>query len=135
MRSLPTRLFRFASVGVVNGIIYGVFTSFFVSRFGLDGKIASVLGYLTTIPFAFYAHRSYTFGSRGAVKLEFRRFVITQAIGLLVSLFAMATIIDYFELHYSIGIIVAVVLVPIVNFLVLNTWVFSTRKTLDNAEE
>ena len=135
MRSLPTRLFRFASVGVVNGIIYGVFTSFFVSRFGLDGKIASVLGYLTTIPFAFYAHRSYTFGSRGAVNLEFRRFVITQAIGLLVSLFAMATIIDYFELHYSIGIIVAVVLVPIVNFLVLNTWVFSTRKTLDNAEE
>ena len=101
MRSLPTKLLRFASV----------------------------LGYFTAVPFAFYAHRSYTFGSQGAVKLELRRFVIAQATSLLVSVFAMAAAIDYFGLHYAVGIIGGIVLVPIVTFLALDLWVFSDQNS------
>ena len=132
MRALSSKLLRFASVGIANGIIYGFSTSMFASGFGIDAKIASVLGYFTAVPFAFFAHRSYTFGSQGAVKLELRRFVITQSTSLLVSVVAMAAAIDYFKLHYVIGIIAAVVLIPIVNFLALNIWVFSSPKSFDS---
>jgi putative flippase GtrA len=129
VRLLPIKLLRYATVGVANAIIYGVSTAFYIHTFGIDGKIGSVLGYCTALPFAFIAHRSYTFSSQGAVKIELLRFAITHATSLLVSLIAMAAAIDYFGLHYAFGIIGGVVLVPIVTFLALDLWVFSDQNS------
>lgn len=132
MRSLPVKLVRFVGVGVLNGAIYAASTSLLTSGFGIEGKLASVFGYATSIPFAFYAHRSYTFGSKGKVKSEFRRFLISQGTGLIVSVFLMAAAIDYLGLHYAFGIVAAIVVVPSVNFLVLDQWVFFSGKAVDH---
>ena len=127
MREFQFRLLKFACVGVINSVIYGISTALYVSQLGIDGKIASILGYCTALPFAFFAHRAYTFESTGEVRIEVRRFVITQVTSLLVAVFAMAAAIDYFGLHYAVGIVGAVVLVPLVNFFALDLWVFRHR--------
>jgi putative flippase GtrA len=124
MATLPIKLLKFAIIGVINGIIYGVSVSFFISEYAFDGKVASLLGYCTAVPFAFFAHHYYTFESKGKFRGEWLRFVITQSTGMLVSILAMAAVMDYFKLNYLVGIVAGVILVPIVNFLALNFWVF-----------
>jgi putative flippase GtrA len=134
VRRLTAKLFRFASVGIANGIIYGLCTSVFVSGCGVNGKLASMLGYLTAIPFAFFAHRSFTFASHGALSRELPRFAVAHVTSLVVSVIVMAIAIDVLNVHYSVGVIAGVILAPIVNFIVLNSWVFRNQKDL-NAEK
>jgi putative flippase GtrA len=132
VQRLTTKVFRFASVGIANSIIYALCTSVLVSGFGLNGKLASMIGYLTAVPFAFFAHRSFTFVSHGALTSELRRFVLAHVTSLLVSVIVMAIAIDFFNFHYSVGVIAGVVLVPIANFIVLNSWVFRNQKVFDS---
>ncbi|CAG1021905.1 hypothetical protein MTYM_01336 [Methylococcales bacterium] len=124
---LSIKVFRFATVGLVNAIIYAASTSFYISELGFGGKMASVLGFSTALPFAFFAHRTYTFASQGLLTVEVRRFVITQGVSLLVSVFAMGATVDYLGLHYAVGIIAAIAFVPFVVFLILDNWVFSSQ--------
>ncbi len=124
---LRVKFARFATVGVANTIIYATATAVYISGLGIGDKMASVLGYCTAVPFAFLAHRAYTFSSRGLIRSELLRFAITQGTSLLVSVFAMRVAVDYLGLHYALGILGGAVLVPIVTFIVLNKWVFRNQ--------
>jgi putative flippase GtrA len=125
---LSTKLFRFGIVGLVNAIIYAFSTSIYISEFGFGVKIASIAGFCTALPLAFFAHKSYTFASQGLLVTELHRFIITQTLSLLVSVFAMSAAVDYFGLHYYVGIFGAIILVPFMVFLILDNWVFCGDK-------
>ena len=53
---------------------------------------------------------------------------------MLVSVFAMTVAIDFLALHYAIGIILGIGLVPIVNFFVMDKWVFARKKIFDRGK-
>lgn len=127
MRILKIKFVRFATVGVSNGLIYGAATAFYVSSLGIEYKVASALGYLTALPYAFFAHRAYTFSSRGLLHQEMLRFFVTHATSLTVSVVAMGVAVDQLGMHHAIGILGAIVLVPIVTFIVLDNWVFADK--------
>ncbi len=127
MSPIYRKFLRFGIVGVANTAIYAAATAAYISALGIGDKTSSVLGYCTAVPLAFLAHRSFTFSSRGLIRAELLRFTITQVTGLLVSVFAMGAAVDYFGLHYSLGIVGGTVLVPIMTFVVLNLWVFRNQ--------
>lgn len=118
------KLVRFPIVGLVNSLVYAVATTVYISQFAVDNKLATFLGYLTSLPIAFFGHREFTFGSTGGLLIELRRFCLVHAVGVLISWLSMSTAVDFFGLHYAVGIFGAVVLVPIVSFFVFDRWVF-----------
>jgi putative flippase GtrA len=124
MKHLPyAKIFRFCLVGAANAVIYALSTSIYIAQFGIGDKTASVLGFCTAVPFAFLAHRSFTFSSRGLARDELPRFIVTQLTSLLTSVFAMGAAVDLLGLHYSAGILGSRA-GPRRDFLVLNKWVF-----------
>ncbi|MEP7097223.1 MAG: GtrA family protein [Dokdonella sp.] len=126
VRSLTSKLVRFPIVGALSSAVYAASTWFYIARLGLGSSAATFAGYATAIPFSFFAHRSFTFGSRGAVGVEIKRFALVHAAGMLVAWLSMRAS-QVLGLHYAVGIVTAVLLVPLVSFVVLNRWVFRTN--------
>lgn len=121
-----SKFLRFPIVGLASSLIYAAATSIYIAGFHLDSKAATLLGYASAMPFSFLAHRSFTFGSTGAFGTEFFRFALVHAVGALVSWLAMGLAVERLHLHYAIGIVGAVVLVPVISFLVFDRWVFKS---------
>ena len=61
------------------------------------------------------------------IAIRLPRFIAAQLASLLTSVFAMGAAVDFLGLHYSVGIVGGIVLVPIMTFLVLNKWVFRNQ--------
>lgn len=124
MSSSFNKLVRFVIVGGGNAIVYFAATYVYF-KLGLAGeKTASILGFLTAVPFAFFAHRSFTFGSRGAIGGEWMRFVTAQIASMITSVMAMWIAVDVLGGHVAHGILAGIVLVPLMTFAVLNRLVF-----------
>ena len=118
---------RFCLVGGANAAVYAAATFTYIAHIGFGENLASVLGFFTAVPFAFVAHRFFTFASRGLVGVELLRFVATQIASLLTSVLAMAVAVDLLGLHYGFGVLAGVLLVPLITFFVLNKWVFRNQ--------
>lgn len=90
-------------------------------------QLASTFGYRVALPLNFAGNRHFSFRSSNALAGDAGRFLLLHAGNLIVTVMAMGTIVDLLGLHYSAGITVAVILVPAVNFLVMQWWVFRQK--------
>jgi putative flippase GtrA len=125
--ALVAKATRFLLVALASGGIFVLVTSLCVSGFAFDPKIGSIAGYVVSLPFNFAAHRQYTFAATGKMWREALRFVCLHAANIAVSVGAAAVAVDGFGLHYSFGIIAALMLVPVVTFTLMNLWVFRVQ--------
>lgn len=124
---------RFGLVGAASGVIFALVTSLFASGFGWDGKAASVIGYVASIPLNFLGNRSFSFRSTGNLRAELLRFVLVHGFNIMVTVSALGAAVDILGLHYLFGVVFAIVLVPGATFLAMNFWVFA-RKDKSDAE-
>lgn len=115
---------RFGIIGVLSSLVFMAVTAICVSTLAIDHKLASTCGYLAALPFNFIGNRRFSFRSSNAVAGDATRFLLMHTVSLVVTVMAMGTIVDMLGLHYSGGIIAAVIIVPIVNFVVMKWWVF-----------
>ena len=122
------KLLRFAVVGLACGGIYAAVTALLVSGLGATPVAASIAGYCAAVPAGFLGHRRFSFRSHGRWTGEAARFVATQALNIAVTAGAMYGATSVFGRGYGWGMIAAVILVPIANFLVLNLWVFREQQ-------
>ena len=76
------------------------------------------------LPLNFIGNRRFSFRSTNALAGDAGRFLLLHAGNLIVTVMAMGAIADLLGLHYSAGILAAVIIVPVVNFLVMQWWVF-----------
>jgi len=134
VRSLASKLVRFPIVGALSSAVYAASTWFYIARLGVESSAATFAGYATAIPFSFFAHRSLTFGSRGAIGIEMKRFAVVHAAGMFVAWSSMRAS-EFLDLHYGVGIVTAVVLVPLVSFVVLDRWVFKAGASQGRAPD
>lgn len=121
---LLAKAIRFGVVGVSSGLIYAAVTALFVSILGVDPVPASVVGYCASAPMSFLGHRRFSFRSNGRWTGEAARFVFAQALNIAVTIASMHAATVWFGAAYWWGMIAAVVLVPIANFVFMNLWVF-----------
>ncbi len=115
---------RFGLVGVSSGLVFAAVTALLVSGTGCGGKLASGCAYIASLPLNFVGHRNFSFRSESGLLGDAARFCAVHAVNLAVTLGAMAGAIDGLGLHYAFGVLGAVVLVPLTNFLLMNIWVF-----------
>jgi len=122
--SLVAKAFRFVLVGVLSGTIYASVTAALVAGMDVAPVAASIVGYCVSVPASFLGHRQFSFRSNGRWSSDAVRFVVAQALNISVTAGAMYAATDYFRLHYYWGMVAAVILVPIANFIFMNIWVF-----------
>jgi len=122
-RALRDKLLRFPLVGLLSSVVYAVATWVCISQLHLDHRVASLLGYLTALPVSFLGHRHFTFAATGKPSAEIVKFAAVHSIGMGLSWLSVSAT-DWMHVHYAFGIVGAVVLVPIMSFLVLDRWVF-----------
>jgi putative flippase GtrA len=124
---LPMSALRFAIIGVLSSLVFTTVTATCVSMLAIDHKLASTCGYLVALPLNFIGNRRFSFRSSNGLAGDAGRFLLLHAGNLIVTVLAMGAIVDLLGLHYSAGIVAAVIIVPVVNFLVMQWWVFRPK--------
>jgi putative flippase GtrA len=115
---------RFVLIGLLSGATY-IGAAGLLLHFELCGPgVAGVIGYVASMPANFFGNRRFSFGSGGTLSGDLSRYVLLHAVNIVIAVVAMTFLINRLELHYSVGLLVTVVIVPIANFIAMNVWVF-----------
>lgn len=122
-----SKLIRFGVVGLGSGCVFFAFTHYFVSYLSIDPKAAAIFGYCAAIPFNFFANRLFSFRSSGDVLSEIVRFLIMHGIGVAVTYGIMVIFVDMLSWSHLLPAVFAVFFVSVINFFILNSWVFTKQ--------
>ncbi len=120
------RLAKFASIGMAATVIYGIGASLLAAG-PLAPAAASLSAYAIAALFSYAGHKFFTFTSAGAHRFEAPRFIVLNFFGLAVSYVLPGLLTARLGMHVAVPILLTCVLIPVVNFVVLDRWVFSNR--------
>jgi putative flippase GtrA len=123
------RVVRFCMVGGVATLTYA--SSAFALSYGLGSSLlpaaaASLLAYLIAMPVSYLGHKHVTFESDGAHVLEAPRFLASAALGIGISCLVPLAVVNGLGMAPAISIALTCILVPVVNYVVLDRWVFAS---------
>lgn len=123
------RVVRFALVGIGATVLYALLALAFESRLAMSPVAASVLAYAVAAIFSYCGHKFVTFMSDGAHRQELPRFVLLTVTG-----FGVASALPYLFANLLgqpswVPVLLTCVLIPMVNLIVLDRWVFRGRST------
>jgi putative flippase GtrA len=121
---------RFALVGAASSVAYAVIMMVATSAVGLAPWISSVVAYVSAMIINFPLQRSFTFASTGDVRREGLKYLGVHLANLVVSVAVVHVIADVLQWPVVVSVGAVIVIIPLIQFLVLETWVFapSTRE-------
>lgn len=123
-------LTRFALVGVAATILYAVLALAFGRLLDSHaGAWTSLLAYGVAAVFSYLAHRAFTFASDGDRAAEIPRFIVVTATGAAISFAVPAVVQTGFGLPLAVAVLLVCLVIPLINFLVLDRWVFRDRRS------
>ena len=127
---------RFALVGIASTLIYALIASGLGVLYGAASNQAtlSFLSYAVAAAFSYSAHRYFTFASNGAYRLEIPRFVVVTITGAAISYALPLVAESWLKLPMSASILGVCIVIPAVNFIALNRWVFGDRHSSPEGE-
>ena len=117
---------RFGLVGVANtvvhaGVVIALMEVFAPPAFLANGVafvFANLMSYALNSRFTFNAPVSYS---------GYRRFLLVSLVSLALTLL-ITSLVEYLRWHYGVGLAVAILLVPILNYLVMKIWAFAPTR-------
>lgn len=126
-------LARFGSVGIAATVLYAVLAAVFAGseRIGLGPVEASLAAYAGAALFSYLAHKFFTFMSDGSHRSQAPRFALLTATGLAVAYAVPSLLTVKLGLPLVVPVLVTCVVIPALNFLVLDRWVFAERRRKD----
>lgn len=120
------RLLRFGLAGIAATVVYLLLFITIDAISEWDVTIISVLAYVLSIGFSYFAQSRFTFRVERDTRTQMIRFVVTSLIGLLVSAGALEVSKAAGWPNWM-GAALVGSLVPVLNFLILSLWVFRTE--------
>ena len=121
------RLSRFAAIGLASTLLYAVL-AFGFSHMGFAATEASVLAFLLAAIFSYAGHKYVTFVSGGRHTFELPRFLTLSVAGLVVVSILPAFLTGMLGLPAAVPFLLACIVIPVVNYIVLGRWVFASGK-------
>lgn len=119
------RISRFALVGLASTLLYaGLAFGFAQALDGVSMTGASLLAYAIAALFSYCGHKYLTFVSVGAHRIELPRFLALTTAGVVVVTLLPAVLSDGLGLSPAAPILLACIVIPVVNYVVLQGWVF-----------
>jgi putative flippase GtrA len=119
---------RFGLVGIAATVLYATL-ALALTHWFFASVPASLIAYAAAATFSYLAHKSITFFSTGAHRLEAPRFVVLTAVGIAIAFAAPLILTDMLALRPIFAVLLTCLLVPVVNFVVMDRWVFAGRKS------
>jgi putative flippase GtrA len=116
-------LARFATVGGSAAAIYFTVVTG-LTALGWPLTAASVVAYVLGAASSFFGHRAFTFGSRGPLAAEARRFALLNTVGFAIALAMPVILTEGFGVASAWAIVVTCVIAPTINYLALRSLVF-----------
>ncbi|MBL8569779.1 MAG: GtrA family protein [Phreatobacter sp.] len=125
---------RFGVVGVLSGAIYVAVAGTLVHLDLCGPTMAGIIGYVAAIPVNFIGNRRFSFRSETNLASDLPRYVLLHIANSLLAAATMALTIDGLRLHYQVGLVATIVVIPVTSFIAMNLWVFGRRRgTADTA--
>jgi putative flippase GtrA len=117
---------RFGLVGVANTAVHAGIVIALMEVFAPPAFVAN------GVAFVFANLMSYTLNSRFTFKipvsfLGYRRFLLVSLVSLALTLL-ITSIVEYLGWHYSIGLVMVILVVPVLNYLVMKVWAFAPAR-------
>lgn len=117
------RMSRFAAIGIIATVLYAALALAF-TRLGVAATGASVLAFMLAAVFSYAGHKYVTFVSGGRHVFELPRFLVVSAAGLAVVSVMPAVLTGMLGFPAAVPILLACVVIPAINYVVLGRWVF-----------
>lgn len=118
------KILRFGVVGGAATASYALMVWLLVDQLDWPAMQASMVGYMVSLPVSYAGQRRITFRSRGAHRVQIPKFMVLSLTSLLGTTGGMFLMHEMYQWHYLFGIGLAVVAVPVLNFLVMRSWIF-----------
>lgn len=126
--SLLGKFTRFIVIGGLSAVVYFLITIAVKMGFSAEPKIASVIGYLVSIPINYAGNRYFSFRSGREINREFSRFIVVHGLNLVIVVGVMTVAVEHFHYDYLVGSLATVIVIPVVTFVFMNWWVFRPAK-------
>ncbi len=124
---LLKKFMKYSLVGILCTSIYFLSMFICVEKLNIEPVGASIFSFIIMTLFSYFLNKRYTFGGSYSHS-QLVKFAIVASIGFLLNFGIMYTIVSVFLLHYFIGELFTVLIIPIVNFLLNNFWTFSNLR-------
>lgn len=117
----------FMLFAIIGGITAGFYISIFtllLNLFHLHYQVALAISYVFSITFYFFANRSFTFKNQNAVSQQLPKYFIMLFFNYLATMGITYITVEILTLPPQFGIVAAIGLTFILNFLISKFWVF-----------
>lgn len=123
---LAMRWFRFAVVGFCASLSYFLLGLLFVNLLRLPLLAGNALSYLLSFVISYLGQARWAFQAQETGKTVLLRFAAAQAFGLLLNSLII-TLLCGFGMPYVFAMLAALIIVPVVTYLVCKYWVFPAK--------
>lgn len=130
---LLARFIRFCLVGVPVTASYAVTAYAGIAWLGLPMLAANLLGCAASIIVSYLGQKYFTFRSLGEHQVELPKFLVLCVVAICASSICMAVIANT-GVDYRIALVVSAGAIAVVNFTVMNIWVFAQARHASPAE-
>ncbi|MEM1484193.1 GtrA family protein [Oscillospiraceae bacterium PP1C4] len=119
------RIVKFGITGVINTLVDVGIYSLLAVLMGTNVFIAQFCGYTAGMLNSFLINRSWTFKTSDRFfSLQLVKFVITNLVVLVISMFLLKVFMDFFGMGRLIAKLVTICFTIVLNFLISRFWVF-----------
>jgi len=123
-QSLKLTLSKYLLVGVLNTLVHFAITIALVELAMWQPIIASIIGFCAAVVVSFTLNSLWTFAQTDALPRRFVRFILVSVSGLLLNTIIMYLAVNICSLHYLLGLMVIVVVIPVYSFTLNYYWSF-----------
>jgi putative flippase GtrA len=123
-KNLLLKFMRYSVVGCICTLIYFLTVFILVEFYNKEPVNSSAISFVIMTVFSFLLNMKYTFGGDYSFKKLFRFFIVSF-IGFMLNYGIMYSVVELLSLHYSIGELVTILVIPLVNFTLNNYWTFN----------
>jgi putative flippase GtrA len=134
MRALLPKLTWFGVIGVSSAIFYAAVVSIAIEWLAWSPMAANGAGFVVATLSSYFGHKVLTFRSTAQHQQAAPRFLLQACLGYAGSA-GITYLVHVQGLHYGIGIAIVVGILPIINFVVLQFWVFPAHIPSKNCRQ
>lgn len=115
---------RFGVVGICATLVHFATLTLAVEAAGVPAALANGLAFCTAVGVTYLGQSYWVFRAPDHSLVRMQKFLLTAVGGLLANVAVMGLVVNGLGLHYRVGFVTALVLVPAATFVVNKLWVF-----------
>ena len=119
---------RYVFAGGVAFLVHLFVLAVLVELFSINELISTSIGFLCAVPVNFQLQRTFVFGSKGKVSVEFKRYVVVTATTFFLNMFVFHVLHRVVGLYYVSAQVITTSAVLMCNFALNYLYTFSVRQ-------